>query len=168
MLHKAIVRFEDYLISDTGQVYSLKVQRYLKRSLTHSGYYKVNLLNKSHRKTCKVHRLVAEAFILNPDNKPTVDHINRIKTDNRVENLRWATQKEQIKNRDFDFSKMKEQRRIKQGKVIIERINNEVSIGYLSMGMIPHNKTCAVQKHVNNGEEIFTCNGRTFITEGVV
>ena len=59
-----------------------------------TGYLGIRL----HGKNYQVHRLVAETFISNKDNKPTVDHINRIKTDNRIENLRWATIQEQNEN----------------------------------------------------------------------
>lgn len=64
-----------------------------------SEYLRVVLVKNSVYKHFSVHRLVAEAFIPNPHNYPTVDHINRIKTDNRAENLRWAPYELQAKNR---------------------------------------------------------------------
>lgn len=62
------------------------------------GYLKTNLYKNGQRKLHSVHRLVAEAFIPNPSNLPCIDHINTIKTDNRVENLRWCTNKENSNN----------------------------------------------------------------------
>lgn len=58
------------------------------------GYRRVKIQGK----TYKVHRLVAETFIDNTENKPTVDHIDRNKSNNNVSNLRWATSKEQKEN----------------------------------------------------------------------
>ena len=59
------------------------------------GYLSVTI---PYRKDCFIHRLVAETFIPNPGNKPCVDHIDGNKSNNRVENLRWATQKENTNN----------------------------------------------------------------------
>lgn len=67
-----------------------KSKQYIRRHDT----YRTTVNNKSYQ----VHRLVAECFIPNPEHKPTVDHINRESTDNRVSNLRWATFKEQAEN----------------------------------------------------------------------
>lgn len=70
--------------------------RWIQGAQDPTGYRHVRL-RKSKRQVL-VHRLVAEAFVSNPEGKPTVDHINRIRDDNRVENLRWATVAEQRSN----------------------------------------------------------------------
>lgn len=85
-----------YLISDQGRVFSKHRNTELTPKITKAGYLRVTLCDGSgNHKTISVHRLVAMTFIDNPKNKKTVNHKNEIKTDNRVENLEWATNAEQ-------------------------------------------------------------------------
>lgn len=70
----------------------------LKPCLSNSGYLFVCLKNNNARSNCYVHRLVASAFIENPDEKKEIDHINGIKSDNRLCNLRWVSRSENLTN----------------------------------------------------------------------
>lgn len=93
-----------YQVSNYGRVRSLKMAsgQILKPSTDgRKGYLHIKLYTAAGPRMKKVHRLVADAFIPNPDSKPQVNHINGNKADNRVENLEWATQSENQRHR-FD------------------------------------------------------------------
>lgn len=81
-----------------GRASYLTNEKVLKTIKDKNGYENVALYKNKKAKVCKVHRLVAIAFIPNPENKPEVDHINTITNDNMVENLRWVTRSENMQN----------------------------------------------------------------------
>lgn len=80
-----------YLVSNFGRVFSLKSNKMLKQADRGNGYLCVSLMINRKKKTFDVHRLVAEAWIPNPDNLSDINHRNEVKTDNRVENLEWLS-----------------------------------------------------------------------------
>jgi len=99
-----IVGQENYLIYSDGRIWSKKRSKwskgkFMKPRINKDGYFYLTLCNKGKQTTHKIHRLVALHYIPNPENKLYVDHINRIKTDNRLENLRWATNSENQQNK---------------------------------------------------------------------
>ena len=90
---KQIEGYEGYFIYEDGRVFSTKSDKFLKHNISSCGYPSVELFNSegSARKT--IHRLVAEAFIPNPNNYPQINHIDENKLNPSVENLEWCTAK---------------------------------------------------------------------------
>jgi hypothetical protein len=99
---KCVAGYEGlYEVSNFGRVKSLNFNHtekegILKSGTDRGGYLKVSLCKNGEVTSKTVHSLVAKAFIPNPENKATVDHINKVRNDNRVENLQWFSQKEQV------------------------------------------------------------------------
>jgi hypothetical protein len=89
----------NYAISNLGRVYSRKHQGLMKIEVNNNGYYEVTLCNKKH-KSYRIHRLIGEHFIDNPNNHPMIDHIDRNRLNNKIENLRWCDAKTNSNNRD--------------------------------------------------------------------
>lgn len=131
--------FENYSIDKKGTVYSLSFKgkkkiKILKPAKNKDGYLFVNLYKNKKYYEKRINRLVAEAFIPNPEKKPEVNHKNGIKTDNKVENLEWVTRSENMKHlytvlgkksnnyKKFgkDNPKSKIIQQIKDGKIIAE------------------------------------------------
>lgn len=87
---RAVIDYNGYVVTKGGFIKSLISDVYLKPCVLKTGYKAVALYRDKKSHTVTVHRLVAKAFIPNPNNYPCVNHINGCKTDNRVTNLEWC------------------------------------------------------------------------------
>jgi hypothetical protein len=89
-----IIEGTNYEVSSIGNVRNMKTGKVLKGGITPKGYKRVQLYDKK----VFIHRLVAEAFIPNPENKPQVNHKDGDKSNNFVDNLEWCTNTENMKH----------------------------------------------------------------------
>ncbi len=97
---RKIENFPNYSVSSYGRVKNDITGCIKAQAIAPNGYAKVSLANEQAKggKLYLVHRLVAQAFLPNPQNKSVVNHINRIREDNRLENLEWATSHENMQH----------------------------------------------------------------------
>jgi hypothetical protein len=106
--HTDLTDFEDlkefeglYKINRNGDIWSCVYNKMMKPFVCEDGYLKIGLKNDNSRFKRSIHRLLAIQYIPNPDNLPEIDHIDRNKSNNNLENLRWATHHTNVRNRDF-------------------------------------------------------------------
>lgn len=91
---KPVVGYESrYLVSNMGRVFSLIKDKMLSMSKLNTGYLVVTLYDGSTKKNTYIHRIVAQAFLDNPNNLPEVNHKDEDKSNNMVDNLEWCTSK---------------------------------------------------------------------------
>jgi len=105
-----IIGYENlYKINRQGEIWSCNYRKIMKQMLNDSGYLFVELTKEGTKHKGYIARLLALQYIPNPNNSPTVDHIDRNKTNNCLENLRWYTIKEQANNKTTNISLLTEE-----------------------------------------------------------
>jgi hypothetical protein len=88
-----------YKINKKGEIWSCYLKRFLSLCINQDGYYKYVLCNENGKKTVLAHRVVAKQFIPNPNNLPLIDHIDRDRLNNNIDNLRWVSLRQNQLNR---------------------------------------------------------------------
>lgn len=148
---KIVPGYEWLTVDEDGNAWNTRFQRQFNGEIDKYGYKRINTRYKGKRVRCLLHRAVAIAFIPNPDNLPTVNHKNAIKTDNRVENLEWATHQDQA---DHIFKmKLQHDARVygentsnnKYSEETIHDICRLMEIGYKNNEIA---ELCCVDKHL--------------------
>lgn len=146
---KDIAGFEGlYQVSNVGQVKSVKSGKILKPNSNNTGgYLKVALSKNGKVKRFYVHQLVAEAFLPNEDELPQIDHISGDKTDNRVANLQWISQVENLRKKETGIMIPRRVQCVETGE-IFETVTDAAkavnrSPKTMSAHLVGRNKTCA-------------------------
>ena len=95
----SIEGFENYIIFEDGMIINFWTGKEMKSQKSIYGYLNITLCKNSKHKTFLLHRLLGQAYIKNPDNKPFIDHIDRNRSNNDLSNLHWVTRLENNQNR---------------------------------------------------------------------
>lgn len=103
-IFKTIEGFENYKASSLGYIINKK-NKILKPFFSNRGYLVVQLSNKLYRRSFNLHKLIAETFLIKENEKDEIDHINNNKQDNRLENLRYCSRSDNLKNRPIFYKK---------------------------------------------------------------
>lgn len=164
----------DYEVSNYGNIRSLRYAnngtnkkgsgvKNLKPILNSLGYYVVNLYNNGKVKQYFVHRLVAETFIPNTNNYPVIDHKNTITTDNRVENLRWCTVKDNVNNPISSKRRISKVRELLKGKTGVESLTHKPVVQYTLDGVFVKRWGCMMDAcryyKIDSGSLTRACQG---------
>lgn len=165
---KAIAEYEGlYEVSDQGRVKSLKhgKEKILKPQKNTDGYLHVGLYKDGHTKHTLVHRLVAEAFIPNPNNLTTVNHKDEVKTNNTVGNLEWMSIKDNnnygTRNRRITESQINDKNKSK----VVQMFDK--STGEL-LGTFPSTSEAKRVTGINNSHISECCNGNRWSAGGYI
>jgi hypothetical protein len=152
---KIIPSHPNYSIERTGEVYSHHSKRYIKDRVHPRGYRHVSLWSNGKESNCLTHRLVAETYLGTNPIKTVVNHKNFDKLDNRVENLEWCTQKENVRHASAHgrygkgggrkptlthFQAEEIRRRYKYEIISQTELAEEYGIGVALTNLIIHNK----------------------------
>ena len=151
-----------YEVSNLGRVRSVKRQvkqgnhivsvreKIKKQNIDAHGYPYVTLCKDKKSIPAKIHTLVAEAFIPNPENKPYVDHINTDRSDYRIENLRWVTRQE---NYDNPISQKRQKESLKKQKANMSQLKEYRLSPTIDVGDF-ETKSRAARKFLQGGDKV--------------
>ena len=154
---KDIIGYEGlYAITSCGKVWSYRSQKFLKPSMSKDGYLRAGLHKDGKLRTIEIHRLVAEAYIPNPEGKPQVNHIDEIKTHNYINNLEWVSAKENV-NHGTRTQRASETR--KRNNIKLERSGKKVYCVELDK-VFNSQRAAADELGLDQGSISKCCNGK--------
>ena len=174
---KPVKGYDDlYEVSNLSKIKQLETGRILKQSTHVAGYKVATLRNNKGRKIFYVHRIIAEAFIPNPYNKPQVNHKNGMKFDNRLDNLEWVTHKENLihchkngmgncKSGEDHHNSVLKNKQVEEirwlyasGKYTIKDLSTAYNCSIGTIQRIKNNDTYKVEEITQGGDGSLCCN----------